>query len=117
MTDLNFTPDTQLRGYRQYPDNPGAGTGAMVKKYTYNIDHEGYEDIYKCDGEGEEYEENVFYTSINREFPKGFLEHDTVLALKENQECANDPNKRSLMRPCPCNLGQAHTTKWGTYKV
>ena len=114
MTDLNFTPDTQLRGYRQYPDKPGAG--AMVKKYTYNIDHEGYEDIYNGDGEGDEYEEHVFYSSTNRKLPKGFLEHDAVLALNENQECANDPNKKTLMRPCPCNLGQAHTTKCGSMR-
>ena len=39
MTDLNFTPDVQLRN-KTYPNKTGAGTGAVVKNYTYNVDHE-----------------------------------------------------------------------------
>ena len=70
MTDLNFTPDTHLRGYKQYPDKPGAG--ARAKKYAYNIDHKGNEDMYNSDGEGYEHQEDVFITSYDRVFPKGF---------------------------------------------
>ena len=63
-----------------------------------------------------EKEKTTKKTCFTHQSAENFLEHDTVLALKENQECANDPNRRNLMRPCPCNLGQAHTTKWGSMR-
>ena len=57
MTDLNFTPDIQLRN-RTIPSKTEAGAGAVVKYHTYNIDHN--DDIYNGDGEGKDCEENVY---------------------------------------------------------
>ena len=88
----SYMTDVQLRN-KAIPNKKGAGTGAVVKYHTYNVDHENDDDIYKGDGEGEDYEENVFYTAA-KEFPKGYLEHDSELAIRENQACADNPLKQ-----------------------
>ena len=69
--------------------------------------------MYNGDGEGYEYQEDVSITSYDRVFPKGFLEYDKALALKENQEFTDDPSKGNTMRTCGCKVGPAHTTKYG----
>ena len=68
MTDLNYTPDVQLRN-RTIPNKLEAGAGSRVKYHSYNGNCEDEEDIYNGDGEGENCEENVYFTAA-KEFPK-----------------------------------------------
>ena len=112
MTDLNFTPDVQLRN-KIIPNKTGAGAGSTIKYHSYNADHEDDKDIYNGDGEGEDCEENVYYTAA-KEFPKGYLEHDSEIAIKENEACEEDPQKRNVMGSCPCKLSTPHNTKFGS---
>ena len=63
MTDLNYTPDVQLRN-RAIPNKPEAGAGSTVKYHSYNVNCEDDEDIYNGDCEGEDCEENVYLQQL-----------------------------------------------------
>ena len=71
--------------------------------------------MYNGDGEGEDHEENVYLTAA-KEFPKGFVEYDSEAAIKENENCKGDTQRRNVMRPCPCNVAAPHNTKFGSVR-
>ena len=86
-----------------------------MKYHTYNVNCETKENYYNEDGEGDHQEEDVFYTGF-KEFPKGYMEHDTEAAVKENENYKSDPQRKSTMRSCPCGLADPHLTKYGSVR-
>ena len=86
-----------------------------MKYHTYNVNCEAEDGDYNGDGEGEYQEEDVFFTGF-KEFPKGYIEHDTEAAVKENENCKSNPQRRNIMRSCPCGLADPHMTKFGSVR-
>ena len=94
ITDLNYMPDNQYRP-RNMTSRSDNGGLSNVKHHNYSVNCETDEDYYNGDGEGDHQEEDVFYTGF-KNFPKGYIEHDTEAAVKDNSDPQRKKHHESL---------------------